>query len=118
MAEPSATTVAFAASGITLSTLLLGLDGNAVVGAFAGAALMACTAKDVRWLSRLLYLTVSWLMGYIAAPEICRRFGIEQSGVAAFIAAALVVTITLHAIESIKSFDVAGWLRRRFGGGA
>ena len=116
MAEPSASSLVAAVGGVGLATLLPGLDGNAFVGAFAGAALMAISAKDVGRPSRLLYLGVSWLMGYIAAPEIIQDSPIKYTGVAAFIAAALIVTLTLQIIERLKRLDLASlgaWFTQR-----
>jgi len=113
MAEPTTTTTILAlATGVTLSALLPGVDGNAIVGAFAGAALMALHARDVSMLSRVVYLLISWVMGYIAAPEIVRQTPVEESGVAAFLAAALVIAVTVQLIERVKSIDLTSWFRR------
>lgn len=116
MAEPSAaTTVIVTAGGAGLASALLGLDGNAVLGAFAGAALMALSAKDVGVIARVVYLLVSGVMGYIAAPELMKHMPLQESGVAAFVAASLVVTVTLQLIERVKTLDLTVWFRR--GGG-
>jgi hypothetical protein len=115
MAEPSTTVIAISAAGITLSSLLLGIDGNAVVGAFAGALLMVLSSKDLRWPTRVAYLFISWVMGYLCAPELTEHLPIDQTGVAAFLAAATVVTITLQLIERAKHLDLLGWLRRNGG---
>lgn len=116
MTEPATgTAIAIAATSVTVTSWLLGLDGNAIVGALAGAVLMVMSAKDVRWYARVLYLAISWTMGYIAAPEITEHLPIDQTGVAAFIAAALIVTVTLQTIERAKTLDVFTFWRR--GGG-
>lgn len=118
MTEPATgTAIAITATSVTVTTWLLGLDGNAVVGALAGAVLMVMSAKDVRWYARVLYLAISWAMGYIAAPELTEHLPIDQTGVAAFIAAALIVTITLQTIERAKTFDIFSILRRSGHGG-
>jgi hypothetical protein len=111
MAEPTTTTtIAALATGVTLSALLPGVDGNAIVGAFAGAALMALHARDVSMPSRLGYLVISWIMGYLAAPTVMRQLHVQESGVASFLAAALVIAITVQIIERIKTFDIVSWL--------
>lgn len=117
MAEPSTTTVAAATTigGVSLATVLLHLDGNAFVGAFAGATLMALSAKDINWPTRCMYLIISWLMGYMAAPDVMAHLPIESSGVAAFLTAALVVTVTLQLIERARTFDFGTLLRRKGG---
>jgi hypothetical protein len=116
MAEPTTTTAALAiVTGATLATLVPGLDGNAVVGAFAGAALVALHARDVSTVSRIIYFMISWLMGYMCAGEIVRDTPIHETGVAAFAGAALVIAVTLSLIERIKTADLTQlthWFRR------
>lgn len=116
MAEPSTTSVFALASTGALASLLLGLDGNAVVGAFAGAVLMVMSSKDLRWSTRVAYLFISWVVGYMAAPVITHHSPIDQTGVAAFFAAAIVVTVALTLIERVRTMDFSAWFRR--GGGA
>lgn len=56
MAEPSATTLAVTtAAGIGLSSLFLGIDGNALIGAFAGATLVAISSKNLPILQRMTW---------------------------------------------------------------
>lgn len=118
MAEPTTTTtIAVLAASVTLSSLLPGADGNAIVGAFAGAALMAMHARDVAMPSRLAYLVISWIMGYLTAPMVMRQTSIQESGVAAFIAAALVIAITVQLIERVKTIDLTALLARLFNRG-
>lgn len=117
MAEPTTTaTIALAVAGVSMATLLPGVDGNAVIGAFAGAALMALHARDVSMLSRIAYLFISWVMGYLASPLVMRQIHLQESGVAAFLAAAVVIAITVQLIERIKTIDLTGlissWFRR------
>lgn len=115
MAEPTTTaTVALAVAGVSMATLLPGVDGNAVIGGFAGAALMALHARDVSMLSRIAYLFISWVMGYLAAPLVMRQSPIQESGVASFLAAALVIAITVQLIERVKTIDIAGLFARMF----
>lgn len=111
MAEPTTTaTIALVATGVSLATLLPGVDGNAIIGAFAGAALMALHARDVSMLARLAYLVISWIMGYLAAPLVMRQLHLQESGVAAFLAAAVVIALTVQIIERIKTIDITSWL--------
>lgn len=117
MTEPTtATALAFAAAGFSAAALLPGMDGNAVIGAFAGAALVALHVRDVRLVVRGIYLIVSWVMGYLAAPVVVRTIGVQETGVAAFIAAALVIALTLQLLDRVKDIDLAALLRR--GGGS
>ncbi|MFM0284143.1 putative holin [Paraburkholderia sediminicola] len=106
MAEPSTTTLAAVSAGIGLASLFPGIDGNALIGAFTGAALVVVTSKDLSIATRLAYLLISLIAGYIAAPEVVRVSPINSTGVAAFFAAALAITVTLQLIERVKSFDL------------
>jgi Putative phage holin len=106
MAEPSTTTLAAVSAGIGLASLFPGIDGNALIGAFTGAALVVVSSKDLSIATRLAYLLISLIAGYIAAPEVVRVSPINSTGVAAFFAAALAITVTLQLIERVKSFDL------------
>lgn len=116
MTEPTtATPLAIVATGFSVAALFPGMDGNAVIGAFAGSALVALHARDVSTATRVIYLVVSWIMGYLGAPLAERLTGLQETGVAAFLAAALIVALTLQLLERVKDIDILGWLRR--GGG-
>ncbi|MFL9993043.1 putative holin [Paraburkholderia sediminicola] len=106
MAEPSTTTLAAVSAGIGLASLFPGIDGNALIGAFTGAALVVVSSKDLSIATRLAYLLISLIAGYIAAPEVVRVSPINSTAVAAFFAAALAITVTLQLIERVKSFDL------------
>lgn len=114
MAEPGTTTATAAASalGLGLASLFPGIDGNALIGAFAGAVLVVVTSKDLGIGKRFAYLLISLVMGYLGAPEIMQRTPIGSSGVAAFFAAALTIVVTLQLIERLKSFDLLAMFRK------
>lgn len=111
MAEPSTTTLALSAA-IGLASLAPGIDGNALMGAFTGAALVVVTSKDVTTLKRIAYLLISLVMGYLAAPEIVNATPIRSTGVAGFFAAALVIAVTLQLIERVKTVDLFAIFRK------
>ncbi|KAF3999231.1 putative holin [Glaciimonas immobilis] len=112
MAEPSTSFVLTAAAGIGLSSLYPGIDGNALIGAFAGAALVAISSKNLPLFKRLAYLVISLAIGYLAAPEVIQHTPLKQSGVAAFFASAGVIALTLHGIDLIKTIALPDWLRK------
>ncbi|KAG0164252.1 Bombesin receptor-activated protein C6orf89 [Apophysomyces sp. BC1034] len=97
---------------IGVASLTPGIDGDALIGAFAGAALVVVTSKNIGLLMRVAYLLISLVMGYLAAPEIVHATPLHSTGVAAFFAAALVITITLQLIARIKQLDLLAWLKR------
>ncbi|AEK60832.1 putative holin [Collimonas fungivorans] len=113
MAEPStATLLVTTAAGIGLSSLFPGIDGNALIGAFAGAALVAISSKNLPVMQRLAYMVISLAVGYLAAPEVINNSPLKQSGVAAFFASAGVIALTLHGIDLIKTIELPDWIRK------
>jgi hypothetical protein len=112
MAEPNTTTAAALSVAIGLSSLVPGIDGNALIGAFTGAALVVVTSKDLGIIKRIAYMLISLVMGYLAAPEIVNATPIRSTGVAAFFAAALVITVTLQLIERVKTVDLFAFFRK------
>ncbi|MFL9888963.1 putative holin [Paraburkholderia agricolaris] len=112
MAEPNTTTAAALSAAIGLAGLAPGIDGNALIGAFTGAALVVVTSKDIGVAKRIAYMLISLVMGYLAASEIVNATPIRSTGVAAFFAAALVITVTLQLIERVKMVDLFGFLKK------
>lgn len=112
MAEPNTTTVAALSAAIGIAGLWPGIDGNALIGAFAGAALVVVTAKDIGAFKRVAWLLISLVMGYLTAPEIVNVTPIRSTGVAAFFAAALVITVTLQLMERIRRVDLLAFMKR------
>ncbi|MCY1340605.1 putative phage holin [compost metagenome] len=104
MAEPSTSTVAVAmASGVSLGAMSA-INPEAAVGALCGSLLYFSFAREVPMAWRLIYFLISFVMGYLCAPAMAQAelfgFGpIDFPGPAAFIASALVVTITLAAMR-------------------
>jgi hypothetical protein len=52
------------------------------------------------------------VIGYMASPEVIKHSPLTSTGVAAFFAAALAITVTLQLIERIKSFDLLSLIRK------
>lgn len=117
MTEPTTVSAIPAlAAGIGLASLLPGVDGNALVGAFAGATLFVVSAKNLPVWRRLVYLAISGAMGYVAASEVIRWLPIQSTGIAAFLVSAGTVTLGLAFIEGLRSMDLKAllstWFRR------
>jgi len=115
MSEPTVTTLATATAlgtATATTTLLPGIDGNALVGAVAGAALFVTSARDLPLARRVLYLVISTVVGYLAAPEVLAHLPLHSPAIAAFLAGALVVTLTVQLIERAKAFDLSTLLRK------
>nr|DAP68890.1 MAG TPA: holin [Caudoviricetes sp.] len=88
-------------SGISLVSVLSGVDGNALIGAFAGAALFVVRGQDLSIPRRLLYFAISIIAGYLAAPDVTRLMPVRETGVAALIAAALTITVINKWLDGI-----------------
>jgi hypothetical protein len=99
-------------AAIGMASLAPGMDGDALIGAFTGAALVVVTSRDISVVHRATYMLVSLVMGYLAAPEIVHATPIRSTGVAAFFAAALVIAVTLQLIERINRLDLLSLLRK------
>lgn len=112
MAEPNTTTAAVLMAAVGLAGIAPGIDGDALIGAFSGASLVVVTSQDLGIVRRSAYMLISLVMGYLAAPEIPSFVPIHSTGVSAFFAAALVITVTLTLIERVKSIDFSALLKR------
>ncbi|MEB0138004.1 MULTISPECIES: putative holin [unclassified Undibacterium] len=114
MAEPHTTSfiVTATAASLGVSTLFPGIDGNALIGAFAGSSLVAISSKNLPLLQRVAYMLISFAVGYLAAPEVVSKTPLHESGVAAFLAAAAAIAVTLHLIDLIKTIQLPQWLQK------
>lgn len=114
MAEPhtSSFLIAITAAGVGLSTLFPMIDGNALIGAFAGSNLLAISSKNLTPLKRLAYMLISLIAGYLAAPEVVTHTPLREVGVAAFIASAAAIPFALHVIELIQRIELPSILKK------
>lgn len=112
MAEPTSTsTLGLFVAGVGLAALLPGIDGDALIGAFAGSTLFVVSAPSMSLWQRLIYLAVSVVVGYMATPDLMSLVPFRSSGLAAFFASAAIVTVTLAVIDKCKRLDFS-WIRR------
>jgi len=116
MAEPFASGSTAAGivviSGFSAVSLLSGIDGNALVGAFAGAALFVLRAQDMGLVRRVLYFAVSIVAGYLVAPEIMHVTPLQSPAVAALIASAVVVTVINKGLDGMASMTFGEFMGR------
>lgn len=112
--EPTSSAVsAGAAMGAVWATAFLpGVNGDALIGAFAGAVVFALQAKDLGLLKRLAYMLISILIGYLGAGEVMAQTGLQSWTLAAFGLSATVVTLALAGIEKIRTFDITSIFKR------
>ncbi|MCD7096992.1 putative holin [Stenotrophomonas sp. MMGLT7] len=118
MTEPTSTSIIIPlATGVGLAALLPGIDGNALVGAFAGGTLFVVSAKTLPLWQRFVYLAISIVAGYYGAGELIQRGFFRSTGVVGFIVSSVAVTVMLAAIEQCKQVDFKGLLKSIFNRG-
>ena len=114
MAEPSTTAATVvAATSIGLATLFPGVDGNALIGAFAGATLFVMSARELSLWVRGIYLIISLIMGYISAQELTLHLPIQETGVTGFIGGLLCITLTAPMVKRLEGVDLISAIRGR-----
>ncbi|MCV6588929.1 MAG: phage holin family protein [Marinobacterium sp.] len=112
MPDISTTAVKVGASAFGLSLATIAPDGNALIGAFAGATLFVVSAQEYRPLERLIYMLISLVMGYMAAPEITTHTPIKETAVAGFLAGVSCVYAGLKLQEQIRTLNLNKLLKR------
>ena len=114
MVEPtsSAASAATAMGAVAITSILPGVNGDALIGAFAGAVVFALHAKDITLTKRLIYMAISILLGYMGVDEVIRYTGIQSATIAAFALSAVVVTMALASIDRIRNFDITSFWKR------
>lgn len=114
MAEPSSTAaLAAGAAGAGIAGVLAGIDSGAAIGALCGSLVFFATTEELPVPRRLIFFMVSLVMGYLCAPllaevQVLGIGPIKFPAPAAFIASALVVTVTLAVIKRRQSQPTAG----------
>jgi hypothetical protein len=108
----SAASAATAFGAVAVTSLMPGVNGDALIGAFAGAVVFALHAKDLTITKRLVYMVVSILLGYMGADEVLRLTPLTSYALAAFGLSAVVVTFALAGIDKIRSFDITTFWKR------
>ena len=114
MVEPtsSASYAATAMGAVAITSILPGVNGDALIGAFAGAVVFALHAKDLSMTKRLVYMAVSILLGYAGAEEVMRHSGVQSYTIASFALSAVIVTLALAGIDRIRNFDITSFWKR------
>jgi hypothetical protein len=120
MSGPSASNIAnslLVSAGV--ATMVPGIDGDAVIGAFAGALFFIVFSRDISALGKIGYLFASWVFGYFVASELVARNWTNTSGLVAFIGGLFCVVVCVSLLEWVQGGKTPGWLKfisDRFGG--
>lgn len=110
MAEPASSTTLAVTAGLGVAASMPFIDGNALLGAALGAALIASTKRDLRWWQRLLSLFISAGAGYVLASEVINQTPIRSIAAAAFFASVCAVPVALRLSVMAEQLDIASVL--------
>lgn len=89
-------------------SLFSGLDGDALMGAFAGGALYAMKSDEISTGKRLGYMIISIIAGYYFRNEL-EKIGITSTAASSFIFAAFAIAIVswgYNQIDTLKLSDI------------
>lgn len=117
MAEPTsiAVPVAIAAVGGG-AAFVAGVDNNAVVMAFAGAAMFSFFSRGTVIPVRVGLLLTAWVFGYYAGLEVVRReiWGFNSPPLPSFVAAFFCVAV-FKLLLSVFNDEGKAWVRKKLG---
>lgn len=118
MTEPASASGATVAAGVGLASLLPFVNGDALIGAVLGAAVVALHTKEVVWYLKIVWLFLSTLCGYFFAPDAQVLMNIVTSKFFSFELKSIAVVSCLLAVVSVPflkklsdwayRFDLAG----------
>ena len=118
MTEPASASGATVAAGVGLASLLPFVNGDALIGAVLGAAVVALHTKEVVWYLKIVGLFLSTLCGYFFAPDAQVLMNIDTSKFFGFELKSIAVVSCLLAVVSVPflkklsdwayRFDLAG----------
>ena len=104
--------VALASTTALMATMLPGVDGGTLIGAFSGATVFVLSSKDGGCINRVAYGFISCVLGYLGAEEVARLTPVTNLSIGAFLLSAILVTGTLTAIERIKALQLSDLWKR------
>lgn len=114
MPEPTTSSAsAFATlATVYLASTMASVNADALIGAFAGAAVFAIHSTDISVPKRFAYMLVSILIGYMGAEEVITHTWLQSYVMASFGLSSLVVALTLASIDRMRDFDFTKMFRR------
>ncbi|WP_336018880.1 putative holin [Acinetobacter lwoffii] len=118
MTEPASASGLTVAAGVGLASLLPFVNGDALIGAVLGAAVVAIHTKDAVWYLKIVGLFLSSLCGYFFAPDaqvlinvfLNKFFGFEIKSIA--VVSCLLAVVSVPFLKKLSDwayrFDLAG----------
>lgn len=116
MAEPSTTTTAAIAAGMSALAFIPLVNGDALLGAVLGAALFATTKKNLKPLARLGTLLLSTGFGYYISPEVMQNTFIDSEAMSALVASMFSLPIALKLMQWVEETPIADIIKKTKGG--
>ncbi|MDD0975807.1 putative holin [Pseudomonas fontis] len=116
MSEPTSASLSSLFVGLGLASFMPPVDGNALFGAVLGAWLVASTRSMLKAWQRLGSLFLSAGVGYLFSPLVLSMAPFLDRGVAAFVAAVVVIPISIKVMIWVDSTDLRDIVRRLRGG--
>lgn len=119
MAEPTSTAAIAltTGAGVGLASLMPWVDGNALMGAVLGAALVALAKKDLKPWQRIGSLLFSALVGYLLSGEVVAQTPLTDTATGGFYGAIFIVPIALKLMAWVDKIDTEALIKRFFPGG-
>ena len=102
---------------VALTALLPSIDGNALIGAFCGAAIYTLRSVETGLMRKSAYMLLSIVLGYAFAGSVQGVMPAVGTGPAALAISMLVVTAGGTLIDWLRTLDVSGLIARLFGRG-
>ncbi len=93
--------------GVGIASVLLGIDSNTAIGAFAGATLFITSARELSIGVRLVYLMISVVIGYHMASEITAHTPIVAPAIAGFIGGLSSISAGLLIIRQLQDGSIS-----------
>lgn len=112
MSEPTSASLSSVFVGLGLASSMPTVDGDTIFGAVLGAWLVASTQGVLKAWQRLGSLFLSAGVGYLFTPLVLLLAPFLSSGVAAFIAAVVVIPISIKVMIWLDSADLREILQR------
>ncbi|MEG0862691.1 MAG: putative holin [Pseudomonas sp.] len=117
MGEPTSASLSSLFVGLGLATSMPTVEGDVVFGALLGAWLVASTRGALKAWQRLGSLFLSAGVGYLFTPPVLLMAPFLSGGVAAFIAAVVVIPISIKVMIWLDTAELRDILKRLRSGG-
>lgn len=106
LADTAQHTLAAMSGGAVAAGVMSSIDGWSLAAAFMGAVVFVLQSTELAVWKRLVFLPISVFIGYIAADEVMSHSGLGSRAVAAFVAAALTITVITRLMTVVRTYNI------------